>query len=43
MNKGHTGYDILRFFKQIDATVPRGVGIHVVLDYLSAHSAYCAQ
>ena len=38
LNKGHTGADILRFFKQIDATVPRGLGVHVVLDNLSAHS-----
>ena len=38
LNKGHTGSDILRFFKQIDATVPRGLGIHVVLVNLSAHS-----
>ena len=37
LNKGHTGADILRFFKQIDATVPRGLGVHVVLDNLSAH------
>ena len=38
LNKGHTGSDILRFFKQIDAAVPRGLGVHVVLDNLSAHS-----
>lgn len=38
LNKGHTGSDVLRFFKQIDATVPRGLGVHVVLDNLSAHS-----
>lgn len=38
LNKGHTGADILRFFKQIDATVPRGLAVHVVLDNLSAHS-----
>lgn len=36
--KGHTGADVLRFFKQIDATVPRGLAVHVVLDNLSAHS-----
>src|SRR5258705_1761707 len=36
--KGHAGADVLRFFKQIDASVPRGLGIHVVLDNLSAHS-----
>jgi transposase len=35
---GHTGADVLRFFKQIDASVPRGLGVHVVLDNLSAHS-----
>lgn len=28
---------MLRFFKQIDASVPRGLGVHVVLDNLSAH------
>ena len=28
----------LRFFKQIDASGPRGLGVHVVLDNLSAHS-----
>ena len=38
LNKGHTGADILRFFKQIDATVPRRLAVHVVLDNLSAHS-----
>jgi transposase len=37
--KGHAASDVLRFFKQIDATVPRGLGIHVVLDNLSTHSA----
>lgn len=37
--KGHAASDVLRFFKQIDATVPRGLGIHVVLDNLSSHSA----
>jgi transposase len=37
-HKGHAGADVLRFFKQIDASVPRGLGIHVVLDNLSAHS-----
>jgi transposase len=36
--KGHAGADVLRFFKQIDATVPRGLAVHVVLDNLSAHS-----
>ncbi|MGI8592295.1 MAG: transposase, partial [Nakamurella sp.] len=38
LHKGHTGADVLRFFKQIDASVPRGLGVHVVLDNLSAHS-----
>ncbi len=38
LNKGHTGADVLKFFKQIDAAVPRGLGVHVVLDNLSAHS-----
>jgi transposase len=37
--KGHAGVDVLRFFKQIDASVPRGLAVHVVLDNLSAHSA----
>lgn len=37
--KGHAGADVLRFFKQIDAAVPRGLSVHVVLDNLSAHSA----
>src|SRR6476620_10511004 len=38
LRKGHAGADVLRFFKQIDASVPRGLGVHVVLDNLSAHS-----
>jgi transposase len=38
LRKGHAGADVLRFFKQIDAAVPRGLGVHVVLDNLSAHS-----
>jgi transposase len=37
--KGHTAKDVLRFFKQIDAAVPRGLAVHVVLDNLSAHKA----
>src|SRR4051794_38746419 len=37
--KTHKGGDVLRFFKQIDAAVPRGLSVHVVLDNLSAHSA----
>jgi transposase len=36
--KGHSGADVLRFFKQIDAAVPRGLAVHVVLDNFSAHS-----
>ncbi|MGH3097834.1 MAG: IS630 family transposase [Streptosporangiales bacterium] len=39
LNKGHTAKDVLRFFKQIDDSVPRGLAVHVVLDNLSAHSA----
>ena len=31
-----TGSDILRFFKQIDATISPGFGVDVVLDNLSA-------
>ena len=38
LRKGHAGPDVLRFFKQIDAAVPRGLGVHVILDNLSAHS-----
>jgi len=38
LRKGHVGTDVLRFFKQIDATVPRALSVHVVLDNLSAHS-----
>ncbi len=37
--KGHTAKDVLRFFKQIDASVPRGLAVHVVLDNLSANKA----
>jgi transposase len=37
--KGHAAKDVLRFFKQIDASVPRGLAIHVILDNLSAHTA----
>jgi transposase len=39
LRKGHAASDVLRFFKQIDATVPRGLAIHVILDNLSAHTA----
>ena len=35
----HTAEDVLRFFKKIDASVPRDLKIHVVLDNLSAHKA----
>ncbi|HEY1441004.1 MAG TPA: IS630 family transposase [Mycobacterium sp.] len=38
LRNGHTGADVLRFFKHIDAAVPRDLDIHVVLDNLSAHS-----
>ncbi len=38
LRKGHAGADVLRFSKQIDASVPRGLSVHVVLDNLSAHS-----
>jgi transposase len=37
--KSHAAADVLRFFKQIDAAVPRGLSVHVVLDNLSAHTA----
>jgi len=39
VQKRHAATDVLRFFKQIDATVARGLAVHVVLDNLSAHSA----
>src|SRR5512135_145899 len=39
LRKSHTGADVLAFFKQIDASVPRGLSVHVILDNLSAHSA----
>ncbi len=35
----HSAADVVRFFKHIDATVARGLQIHVVLDNLSAHKA----
>ena len=38
LRKGHTGADVLRFFKQIDAAVPRDLDVHVILGNLSAHS-----
>ncbi len=34
--KGHTGADVLAFFKQIDKTVPQDLAVHVILDNLSA-------
>lgn len=37
LRHGHTGADVLRFFKQIDASVPRDLDVHVILDNLSAH------
>lgn len=37
--RGHTATDVLRFFRLIDAHVPRPLEIHVVLDNLSAHKA----
>lgn len=36
-SKSHAGKDVLGFFKKIDASVERGLGVHVVLDNLSAH------
>jgi transposase len=38
-HKGQTAKDVLAFFKQIDASVPRGLAVHVVPDNLSAHKA----
>jgi transposase len=35
----HAATDVLRFFKQIDASVPADLDVHVVLDNLSAHTA----
>jgi transposase len=37
LRKAHAGADVLAFFKQIDATVERGLSVHVILDNLSAH------
>ena len=39
LRKGHAGTDVLTFFKQIDATVAKGLSVHVILDNLSAHKA----
>ena len=38
-HKGHTTMDVLAFPKQIDASVPKGLAVHVVLDDRSAHKA----
>ena len=38
-HKGHTAKDVLAFFEKIDASVPKGLAVHVVLDNLSAHTA----
>jgi hypothetical protein len=35
---GAVGWALLRFFKQIDSSVPRELEVNVVLDNLSAHS-----
>ncbi len=37
LRQGHTGADVLAFFKQIDKTVPKDLAVHVILDNLSAH------
>ncbi|MEO6997351.1 MAG: IS630 family transposase [Terracoccus sp.] len=37
LNQGHTGADVLAFFKQIDKSVPKDLAVHVILDNLSAH------
>jgi transposase len=37
--KRHTAADVLAFFKEIDASVPRRLDVHLVLDNLSAHNA----
>jgi transposase len=39
LRQGHAGVDVLAFFKQIDATVEKGLSVHVILDNLSAHKA----
>jgi len=39
LQRRHAAVDVLRFFKQIDASVPNDLDVHVVLDNLSAHSA----
>ena len=37
--QAHAAVDVLAFFKRIDASVPRSLDVHVVLDNLSAHKA----
>ena len=37
--KRHTGADVLAFFKEIDRSTPGDLGIHVILDNLSAHKS----
>lgn len=37
LRKGHTGADVLDFFKQLDRQVPKDLDVHVILDNLSAH------
>ena len=37
--KGHTGRDVLAFFKWIDLHTPRHLDVHIVLDNLSAHKS----
>jgi transposase len=39
LRKRHAGADVLAFFKQIDASVPADLDVHVILDNLSAHTA----
>lgn len=37
LREGHAGTEVLRFFKQIGAALPRDLDVHVVLGNLSAH------
>jgi transposase len=37
LHKGHTGADVLTFFKQLDKAVDKDLDVHVILDNLSAH------
>ncbi|WP_330252138.1 hypothetical protein OG874_39540 [Nocardia sp. NBC_00565] len=32
LHKGHAGSDVLRFFEQIDASIPVELDVHAVLD-----------